>query len=283
MFTVVNMMVGLCIKLATFGLHMWLPFAHAEAPTPISALLSPAMIGLAGYAIVRLLVPIQVLPHITTFTLIWGFVTIVYGGLMVMAQTDIKRLLAYSSVSQIGYIFVGIASSTTLGISGAMLHYVSHGLGKAVLFLTAGAIMHQTGIRDIRQLKGLADRMPISVIAFIIGCLTISGVPPTVGFVSKMLIFTGAFGNGLAGSSVDFWVALIAIISTALTVAYTFWTVRRIFYGPLPEHLQEVEEAPPLMTIPMIVLCILSIVVGLYPSFVLDPMIEVVQLLVGMG
>ena len=277
----VLMLVGLSVKLATFGLHIWLPFAHAEAPTPISALLSPAMIGLAGYGIVRLVIPIGVLGDITTFTLLWGFVTIVYGGLMVLAQTDIKRLLAYSSVSQMGYIFVGIASATTLGVSGAMMHYVSHGLGKAALFLTAGAIMHQTGIRDIRQLKGLADRMPISVVVFLIGCMNIAGIPPTIGFISKTLIFTGAIGNGVMMASTDFYVALISLISTALTVAYTFWTVRRIFFGPLPEHLKDVKEAPPMMIIPMVILCVISILVGLYPGLILDSMLTVIQSLVG--
>ena len=274
---VILMMVGLSVKLATFGLHVWLPYAHAEAPTPISALLSPAMIGLAAYAMVRLLVPIHVLDGMTTYTLLWGLVTIVYGGLMVMAQTDIKRLLAYSSVSQMGYLFVGLACATTLGISGSMMHYISHGLGKAALFLTVGAIMHQSGYRDIRKLGGLADRMPISAIIFIIGCLNISGVPPTIGFMSKMLVFTGVFEQGLTALSVDLIVALVALISTALTIGYTFWTVRRIFYGPLPEHLKEVKEAPWLMLAPALVLCLLSIILGIYPRPFLDPLLHIVE------
>jgi NADH-quinone oxidoreductase subunit M len=235
------------------------------------------MIGLAAYAMVRLLVPVHVLDGMTTYTFLWGLVTIVYGGLMVMAQTDIKRLLAYSSVSQMGYLFVGLASATTLGISGSMMHYISHGLGKAALFLTVGAIMHQSGYRDIRKLGGLADRMPISAIIFIIGCLNISGVPPTIGFMSKMLVFTGVFEQGLTVLSVNFIVALVALISTALTIGYTFWTVRRIFYGPLPEHLSEVNEAPWLMLAPALVLCLLSIILGMYPKPFLDPLLHIVE------
>lgn len=280
-FIVTTMMLGLAVKLSAFGLHVWLPYAHAEAPTPISALLSPAMIGLSAYAMVRLLVPIHVLENATTLTMLWGLVTIIYGGLMVLAQNDIKRLLAYSSISQMGYMLIGLASITTLGISGSMLHYISHGLGKAALFLTAGAIMHQTGYRDIRSLGGLADRMPISAIVFIIGCMNIAGVPPTVGFMSKLLVFTGVFNEGLSMSSPGMIISLIAIISTALTIGYTFWTIRRIFYGPLPDHLEEVNEAPLQMTVPMLFLCLLSIVLGLYSKPVLDPLIKIIEQFTG--
>jgi NADH-quinone oxidoreductase subunit M len=279
-FIVASMLIGFCVKMAMFGLHIWLPFAHAEAPTPISALLSPAMIGLAAYAVVRMLIPITgVMDSNFILTLIWGLATMIYGGMMVMAQTDIKRLLAYSSMSQMGYLFIGIASTSTLGISGSMMHYVSHGLGKAVLFLSVGAIMHQTGHRDIRKLGGLADKMPISALAFIIGAMNISGIPPTVGFASKLMIFMGAFGPGVYEFSTEFILALIAILSTALTVGYTMWTMRRIFYGPLPEHLEDVKEASSLMTIPMILLCALSILLGIYPRPIMDPLMEVVATL----
>lgn len=276
-FIVVSMLLGLTVKMAMFGLHIWLPFAHAEAPTPISALLSPAMIGLAAYAIVRMLLPITgVIDANFTLMFIWGFATMLYGGLMVMAQTDIKRLLAYSSMSQMGYIFIGIASAGTIGVTGAMMHYISHGLGKAALFLSVGTIMHQTGIRDIRQLGGLADRMPITALAFLIGAMSISGIPPTIGFPSKMMIFMGAFEPGIGAISGNFLLALAAILSTALTVAYTMWTMRRIFYGPLPDHLKDTKEAGWVMTVPMILLCVLSILIGIYPRPILDPLMEVV-------
>jgi len=276
-FIVASMLVGLCVKMALFGIHIWLPFAHAEAPTPISALLSPAMIGLAAYAIVRLLLPIQgTMDTWFALTLIWGLATMIYGGLMVLAQTDIKRLLAYSSMSQMGYLFVGIASATTLGVGGAMMHYVSHGLGKAALFLSVGAIMHQTGYRDIRKLGGLAARMPITAMVFLIGAMNISGIPPTMGFASKLMIFMGAFGPGVHEISTEFVLALVAILSTALTIGYMMWTMRRIFYGPIAEHLEDVKEASPLMTIPMILLCVLSILIGIYPKPIIDPIMEVV-------
>jgi NADH-quinone oxidoreductase subunit M len=235
------------------------------------------MIGLAAYAIVRLVLPIKgVMESNFLLTLIWGLITMIYGGMMVMAQTDIKRLLAYSSMSQMGYLFVGLASATTLGVTGSMMHYISHGLGKAALFLSVGAIMHQTGIRDIRKLGGLAVKMPISALAFFIGAMNIGGIPPTVGFISKLMIFMGAFGPGAHALSTDFILALVAILSTALTIGYTMMAMRSIFYGPLPEHLEEVKEANLYMTIPMLLLCFLSIVLGAYPRPILDPLIQIV-------
>jgi len=274
-FIVGTMLLGLCVKLAMFGLHIWLPFTYADAPTPISALLSPAMSGLAAYAIVRLLIPIKgVMDTNFLLTMLWGLISIIYGAMMVFAQTDIKKLLAYSSMSQMGYLFIGIASYTSLGISGSMLHYVSHGLGKAVMFLCMGAIIHQTGIRDIRQLGGLASKMPITALTFLIGAFNLAGIPPTVGFVSKMMIFFGAFGSGINMMSTEFMVALAALLSTILTTVYTLWTMRRIFYGPLPEHLKNVKESSYLMTIPMILLCLLSLLLGIYPSPILDPLLK---------
>jgi NADH-quinone oxidoreductase subunit M len=137
--------------------------------------------------------------------------------------------------------------------------------------------MHQTGYRDIRSLGGLAERMPISAIAFIIGCLNIAGVPPTIGFMSKFLVFTGVFQQGLSVQYTGLLIALIAIISTALTIGYTFWTVRRIFYGPLPEHLTDVKEAPLKMTIPIMLLCLFSIILGIYSKPIINPLIKVIE------
>ena len=169
---VVLMVAGLLVKMAAFGLHIWLPHAHAEAPTPISALLSPAMIGIGGYAIVRIVM--YVLPSaflaISTVLSVWAVITMFYGGAMALVQDDIKRLLAYSSVSQMGYILLGISSVQVLGVSGAMFQYVTHGLGKGILFMVAGAIILQAhGLRSISKMGGLASKMPITATAALIG------------------------------------------------------------------------------------------------------------------
>ena len=258
-------------KMAVFGLHTWLPFAHAEAPTPISALLSPAMIGIGAYASLRLVI-IPMTPVFQTFSwvfTVWALVTMVYGGLMALAQDDIKRFLAYSSISQMGYLFLGIASATPNGEAGAIFHYVSHGFGKCILFCVAGALIAQTHNRSIKKYGGLADRMPWSAVLMLVGFFVIGGVPPTVGFMSKFFIFAGVF-EGVLAHPEQLWAAVGGIVMTILTIGYGMWTVRRVFYGPLPEHLKDVEEAPLTMLLPLFGFAVIAVVLGLFPGLVTD-------------
>lgn len=265
-------LIGFLTKMAVFGIHIWLPYAHGEAPTPISALLSPAMIGIGAYAAVRL-VAIPMAPVFSKFSLVfsvWALVTLVYGGLMALAQDDIKRFLAYSSVSQMGYIFLGLASAAAFGETGAIFHYVSHGFGKGILFCAAGILISQTGTRSIKKMGGLADKMPITATLTLLGFFTIAGVPPTIGFMSKFMIFSGVFSSALASSPEQVIVAIVAIIMTVLTVGYSLWTFRRIFFGPLAEGMEKVKEAPTLMLVPLAVFALIAIVIGIYPRLVTD-------------
>jgi len=265
-------LIGFFTKMAVFGIHIWLPYAHGEAPTPISALLSPAMIGIGAYAAVRL-VAIPLWPVFKTFSLlftVWALLTMVYGGLMALAQDDIKRFLAYSSVSQMGYIFLGLASATIYGEAGVIFHYITHGFGKCILFGVAGILMSQVETRSIKEMGGLADRMPLTTVLTLIGFFAIGGVPPTMGFMSKFMLFSGTFSSALANSWIQLVFAMIAIIMTVLTVGYSLWTVRRIFFGPLPDHLKDVKEAPLIMTGPLLVFAIITIVIGIYPKLVTD-------------
>jgi NADH-quinone oxidoreductase subunit M len=265
---------GLLVKMAAFGVHIWLPHAHAEAPTPISALLSPAMIGIGGYAIVRILITISPeLIRAVSFQLsIWALITMVYGALMALVQDDIKRLLAYSSISQMGYILLGIASVQIDGLSGSMLHYLSHGMGKGILFMVAGIIIVQShGTRSISKLGGLAKRMPVTASAALIGFLTILGVPPTSGFISEFLIFFGLINSAMNPIILSkVLVAIGAVISTALTAGYTLWTMKRVFFGPMPAEMAEVHEAPLTMTVPLIVLAATTLLVGILPDSVIS-------------
>ena len=279
------MVVGLLVKMAAFGLHIWLPHAHAEAPTPISALLSPAMIGIGGYAIVRLVMTI--LPtaffEISTALAIWAVVTMFYGGAMALVQDDIKRLLAYSSVSQMGYILLGISSVQVLGVSGSMFQYVTHGLGKGILFMVAGAIIMQAhGLRSIGKMGGLASKMPITTTAAIIGFLTIMGIPPTTGFISEFLIFAGSFNEAFAlNSMLRIGLSFLGVVSTALTAGYSLWAVKRIFFGKLPDELSNVTEAPWTVTGPLLVLAAISLVLGIYPDLVEKLLLPVVKMILG--
>jgi NADH-quinone oxidoreductase subunit M len=285
LFIVGLMVLGLLVKMAAFGLHIWLPHAHAEAPTPISALLSPAMIGIGGYAIVRLVMTI--LPsaffQISTALTIWAVVTMFYGGAMALVQDDIKRLLAYSSISQMGYILFGISSVQALGVSGGMFQYVTHGLGKGILFMVAGAIIMQAhGLRSIGKMGGLASKMPITTTAAILGFLTIMGIPPTTGFISEFLIFAGSFNEAFAlNSTLRFGLSFLGVVSTALTAGYSLWAVKRIFFGKLPDELKNVIEAPWTVTGPLLVLCAVSLVLGIYPDLVEKLLLPAVKIILG--
>jgi NADH-quinone oxidoreductase subunit M len=278
---------GLFVKLAAFGLHIWLPYAHAEAPTPISALLSPAMIGIGGYALIRFL--LFILPSAFEALIllfgIWAVVTMIYGGLMALHQDDIKKLLAYSSVSQMGYIIFGISSAFYLGVTGSVFHYVSHGTGKAILFMAAGAIILQTnGLRSISKMGGLGGKLPITAICALIGFLAILGFPSLNGFQSEWMIFAGAFAGALErGSSIRLAISIIALSSTGLTIGYTLWAMKRIFFGKLPAQLSTVQEAPPMMTIPLLVLAFLTVVFGIFPSLIVDKLVPLIQQIFPIG
>ena len=266
------MVIGLLVKMAAFGLHIWLPHAHAEAPTPISALLSPAMIGIGGYAIVRIVMTTMplALSYISTVLALWAVVTMFYGGMMALVQDDIKRLLAYSSISQMGYILLGISSVNVLGVSGSMMQYVSHGLGKGILFMAAGAIIMQAhGLRSIRKMGGLASKMPITTAAALIGFITIMGIPPTSGFISEFLIFLGSFQEAFTlASPLRLIISCLAVVSTALTAGYALWTVKRVFFGQLPAELENIHEPPWTVTGPLIVLAAISVIIGIFPDLV---------------
>ncbi len=259
-------------KMAVFGLHVWLPFAHAEAPTPISALLSPAMIGIGAYGAIRLVIIPMGGSYAATFSWVftlWALVTMIYGGFMALTQDDIKRFLAYSSISQMGYIFLGLASATPIGEAGAIYQYVAHGLGKGILFCIAGMLISQAGTRSIKKMGGLADRMPIAAVLALIGFFTIGGVPPTIGFLSKFYIFEGVFAGQLGpNGAMQVWAAVIGIIMTVLTIGYGMWMVRRVFYGPLMEGLREVKEAPMAMVAPIVGFAILALILGIWPTLV---------------
>ncbi len=234
-------LIGLFIKMAVVGVHMWLPYAHAEAPTPVSALLSPNLIGIAGYALARFAIPLfpDVMKAISMPLVALGFLTIIYGGLVALRQVDFKRFLAYSSVSQMGYLLLGVATLTSYGIAGAMLHYLSHAFGKAVLFMVAGVFITELhGLRDIRRMGGLARAYPLTAAAALLGFMHLVGMPPTLGMWSELLITIGVVkAYPVAGSADLALLALLLVIAFGISAGYAFITMRKIFYGPLKEHL----------------------------------------------
>lgn len=257
--------IGFAVKMAIFPFHNWLPDAHAEAPTPISVLLSGVMIKTGVYGIIRLILPLFpsiIIYHGLTLAIL-SLITMIWGGLMALHQTDIKRLLAYSSVSQMGYILFALATVTWMGTFGGVLHVLTHALGKGLLFMIAGILMHQIGTRDIREMGGLATRMPITATCFLIGALSLCGAPLLLGFVSEVLIFGGAVEAG----TFEWLIALaFGLVGAMITLGYYLWTIKRIFFVKLPEKLAEARDPPASMLIPAIVCAVLTVLFGVLPT-----------------
>jgi len=218
------------------------------------------------YGIVRIVFPCfpQVIGEARFFLLVISLITMLWGAIMALTQIQIKRILAYSSVNQIGYIMLGLASGTELGIYGALFHIITHGLAKGMLLLCAGSIIHQSHVRDVDKLGGLAKNMPVTATVTLMGGLSIAGTPPLAGFASEWMIFGGVVQAGY------FPLAVIGLLSTLITIGYYLWTVTRIFFGESKAEFRNVRESPLTMIIPMCIQCFLLVLLGVYPQLMLQ-------------
>src|SRR5919106_1956277 len=273
------LVIGLGVKLAAFLLHIWLPYAHAEAPTPVSALLSPAMIGIGAYGLLRLWIELLAgtgsYEQYSLYINMWGLATMIYGGAMALMQDDIKRVLAYSSISQMGYILFGLSSESILGITGGTMMYVTHGLGKAILFMMAGSIILQTGTRSMSKLGGLAGKMPYTAVIAMIGALTIIGIPPTSGFMAEWILFNGVLQTAAAEMDpLRTTMFALGILATVLSSAYILWMYKRIFCGKIPEQLAHVRDSNRYITATMAVFAAMTLIIGVYPDLFLNPITD---------
>jgi multicomponent Na+:H+ antiporter subunit D len=275
------LIVGLGLKAALVPFHTWLPDAHTSAPAPVSATLSGILIKVLGiYCLVRLLFNVLGFTPLLSAVLIGlASLTILVGGLLALAQDDYKRLLAYSSVSQIGYIVLGLALGTPLGMLGALLHLFNHATFKPLLFLNAGAVERATGTRKLSELGGLRKKMPATSLAALFGSLAISGLPPFNGFWSKLFIILAALQAG------QLWPALGAVIGSILTLAYFLKLQKEVFFGPLPEKLENIKEAGWLMAGVPVFLAVVCLVVGLITPLVIALLINpaVIAVMNGLG
>jgi hydrogenase-4 component F len=258
------LVIGFGTKAGIAPFHPWLPDAHAEAPTPISVLLSGVMIKMALYAMARTVsIFYPAWPQVTVFIVALGTFTMLLGIILALTQNDLKRLLAYSSVSQMGYVLVGIGLGTYLGCYGGLYHLLNHALYKSLLFMCVGAVIYATGARRISELGGLRNRMPITSACFFLGALAIAGFPPLNGFWSKLTVYLALARAGL------WWAAGIAILASILTMAVMVRAAYRVFWGDwrsssTPEL--SVREVPALMWVPMVVLAALCVLLGIYPQ-----------------
>ncbi len=271
---------GLATKLALVPLHVWMPWVHAEHPTCIAGLLA-IYANIAAYVAVRVLIlPLREVIDILSLPLmIAALATMIYGALLTLAQSDAKRFCACSTISQISYSVFGIAAMTALGVQGGMFYFLSHILGKAVLFSTAGILVFRTESRDLGSMGGLWSRMPLTGILWICASLILSALPPTSGFVGKWMMFTGAF-QGFGKDPIGLLVVTLAILSTLLTLVYTFLTGIRIFFGqnnnaPRADH--PLSDPPLTMSLPLLGLAAVAFALGIYPA----PLLKLLQSAVG--
>jgi len=271
--TLALFLLGLMMKLAVMPFHVWMPSVHAEHPTCIAGLLA-VYANLAIYILIR----VAVLPLAEDFErfgmplMVLALVTMVYGSLLSVAQTDIKRLAACSTISQIAYSVLGLGALTAASVQGSMFFFLSHIMGKTVFFSTAGIIVYTTGIRDMRQMGGLARKMPVTAALWVTGCMMLSGFPPFSSFTAEWIMFTGIFERGVRTGPFGIAVALGGVTAIALTVAYTFGAARRIFFGPLSPALEakNLSDPPWMMTVPLAIVAVTSIVLGMQPRLVMD-------------
>ncbi|MEM0079393.1 MAG: NADH-quinone oxidoreductase subunit M [Nitrososphaerota archaeon] len=250
--------IGAAVKMAIFPFHTWLPDAHAEAPTPISVLLSGVMIKTGAYVVARILLGLfyQPLQSMVDMLAILSLLSMLWGGFMALVQTDVKRLLAYSSISQMGYILFGLITLNPTGVSGGLFHVLNHGFAKGLLFMCSGVLIHVLNERDLNKLGGLASRMPLTAMAMLLGGLSIAGTPPLGGFASEWMIFGGGMESGLT------LYTAIAIANTAITAGYYLRMIRAIFFLKPRHDLTKVHDAPINMAVPMSILIILVIILG---------------------
>ncbi len=252
-------LMGFGLKAALVPFHAWLPDAHPSAPAPISAMLSGVLIKSLGiYAICRIFYNvIGINPVMSSMLMFLGTLSMVIGGLLALRQWDLKRLLAYSSISQVGYIILGIGLGTPLGILGGLFHLFNHSVFKSLLFLNSGAIEYSTGTRDLREMGGLAQRMPVTSTTGFVGAMSIAGIPPFSGFWSKLIIIIAAVQAGRYGY------AFLAVLVTILTLAMYMKVIKYAFLGNLQEKWNKVKEIPFFMKLSMGILAFVCLVVGL--------------------
>ena len=225
------LIIGTSVKLAVFPLHAWLPDAYTHAPSTVSAFIAPTMTKVAAYMMLRIMFTvfkpsfsIETIPITTALAWI-GAIGMIIGSVYAIRQTDLKRMLAYSSIAQVGYIVLGIGLANRLGLTGSLLHILNHAFMKGCLFLVTGAIVYKLGGRNIYRFKDLYKQMPYTMTAFTIAAFSMIGIPPTAGFFSKLYLILGSID---AGQWV--FVALI-LLSSLLNVVYFTNVIRNIYFG----------------------------------------------------
>jgi len=275
--------VGTSIKLAVFPLHLWLPNAYTYAPAIVSAFLAATATKVAFYILGRFILTIFGVElafdqlHLDRVLMPLAILAMFAGSIVAIYQTNLKRMLAYSSVAQIGYMLLGLSLANVPGLTGGIVHLFNHALMKSGLFLVLACVLFRIGSTHIDDMRGIGRRMPWTMAAFVIGGLSMIGVPLTVGFVSKWYLVTGALESGL-------WpVAVLILLSSLLAVIYIWRVVEVAYFQEAPEGAPAIKEAPPGILIPTWMLAIAIIVFGLFTSMSAGVAGDAARMLLGAG
>ena len=272
-----GLFIAFIVKVPSFPVHTWLPDAHVEAPTPISVILAGILLKMGGYGIIRF--NLGIFPDISLAMSWWmgllAVISILYGGLCAMAQEDFKKLVAYSSISSMGFVLLGISSMTAAGINGAIYQMVAHGFYSSMLFMIVGVIYDRAHHRRLNDFGGLASQMPqyagVAGVAF----MTALGLPGLAVFVAEAMVLIGTF-------RVHPLFAVLAATSVILTAAYMLWTVQRVFLGKLNEKYKDYEDLSPREAFALYPLAVAAVIFGFYPMPIINMMSSTVSQMVGL-
>ncbi|WP_440769578.1 complex I subunit 4 family protein [Natronorubrum sp. DTA28] len=273
----VAMFLGFAVKVPVVPFHTWLPDAHVQAPTPASVLLAGVLLKMGTYALLRFnftMFPDQVETYAVPIAAI-AVISVIYGAMLALAQTDLKRIVAYSSVSSMGYVILGLVAYTQFGVGGATFQMVSHGLISGLMFMAVGVIYNATHTRLVTDMSGMADRMPVAVGILVAGAFGYMGLPLMSGFAAEYFIFFGAFGADFPYAPLFTSLAMFGIVIVA---GYLLFALQRAVFGPYElETDYEVSRAPLHDIAPMFVLLGLIIALGVAPDLIFQMITDAVD------
>ncbi len=259
------LLAAFAVKLPVWPFHTWLPDAHTDAPTAASVMLAGVMIKMGGYAILRICLSLfpEVANDWSWLLAALAVVNVLYGATLVFRQKDLKRLIAYSSISHMGFVLLGVSSLGQVGLTGAAMQMFTHGTITGMLFMTAGLVYEKAHTRHIPDLGGLASRMPILALGFMIAGLASLGLPAMSGFVAELLVFLGSFDAYKEAT-------LLAMIGVLLSAGYILWTAQRVFFGPPLVRFASLGDISMVEAASLAAMAAAILIVGIYPAFVTD-------------
>ena len=264
------LLIGFAVKLPVFPFHTWLPDAHTDAPTAVSVMLAGVLIKMGGYGMIRLCVTLfpDVAQSYALLLVVLAIIGVLYGAAVTMRQTDFKRLIAYSSISHMGYVLLGIFALGQVSLIGASLQMFSHGVVTGLLFAMVGLVMHNTHERDLRKFGGLVRQVPIITVVFSVAGLASLGLPTTSGFAAEFLVFVGSFSSTVVPGIQVY--TILGVLGVVVTAGYILWMLQRVFYGPPLEQYNGTADADILERVYMFAFVAVIMLVGIYPAILTD-------------